>query len=176
MVTILWLLHCSLYFLTCLKFLSIKLFNGFVDNEARWRQFCWGRFAVSRWGELVTWTRGGHSGEQREVDINKQYPEDRIQCNFLPAGILPFFSICKPLKFCLQVASSIMPIFRYLSLLLLLVSRFSRVRLCAAPQTAAHQAPPSLGFSRQEHWSGLPFPSPMHESEKWKWSHSVMSN
>ena len=33
---------------------------------------------------------------------------------------------------------------------------------------AAHQAPPSLGLSRQEHWSGLPFPSPMHESEKWK--------
>ena len=34
-------------------------------------------------------------------------------------------------------------------LLLLLLSRFSRVRLCATPQTAAHQAPPSLGFSRQ---------------------------
>ena len=51
-------------------------------------------------------------------------------------------------------------------LLLLLLSRFSRVQLCATPQTAAHQAPPSLGFSRQEHWSGLPFPSPMHESEK----------
>ena len=33
---------------------------------------------------------------------------------------------------------------------------------------AAHQAPLSLGFSRQEHWSGLPFPSPMHESGKWK--------
>ena len=41
---------------------------------------------------------------------------------------------------------------------------------------AVYQAPPSLGFSRQEHWSGLPFPSPMHESEKWKWSHSVMSD
>ena len=40
------------------------------------------------------------------------------------------------------------------------------VRLCATPQMAAHQALPSLGFSRQEHWSGLPFPSPMHESEK----------
>ena len=52
-----------------------------------------------------------------------------------------------------------------LLLLLLLLSRFSRVRLCATPQTAAHQALPSLGFSRQEHWSGLPFPSPMHESE-----------
>ena len=57
-------------------------------------------------------------------------------------------------------------------LLLLLLSRFSRVRLCATPQTAAHQAPLSLGFSRQEPWSGLPFPSPMHESEKWKWSRS----
>ena len=51
-------------------------------------------------------------------------------------------------------------------LLLLLLSRFSRVRLCATPGTAAHQAPPSLGFFRQEHWSGLPIPSPMHESEK----------
>ena len=34
----------------------------------------------------------------------------------------------------------------------------------------------SLGFSRQEHWSRLPFPSPMHESEKWKGSRSVVSN
>ena len=40
----------------------------------------------------------------------------------------------------------------------------------------AHQAPPSLGFSRQEHWNGLPFPSPMHESEKWKWSRSTVSD
>ena len=59
---------------------------------------------------------------------------------------------------------------------LLLLTRFSRVRLCATPETAAHQAPPPLGFSRQEHWSGLPFPSPMHEREKWKWSHSVVSD
>ena len=35
---------------------------------------------------------------------------------------------------------------------------------------------PVPGFSRQEHWSGLPFPSPMHESEKWKWSRSVVSD
>ena len=50
---------------------------------------------------------------------------------------------------------------------LLLLSHFSRVWLCVTP---------SLGFSRQEHRSGLPFPSPMHESEKWKWSRSVMSD
>ena len=53
-------------------------------------------------------------------------------------------------------------------LLLLLLSRFNHVRLCATPETAAHQPLPSLGFSRQEHWSGLPFPSPVHEREKWK--------
>ena len=53
-----------------------------------------------------------------------------------------------------------------LLLLLLLLSLFSRVQLCATPETAAHLAPQSLEFSRQEHWSGLPFPSPMHETEK----------
>ena len=46
--------------------------------------------------------------------------------------------------------------------LLLLLSRFSRVRLCVTPQMAVHQASLSLGFSRQEYWSGLPFLSPMH--------------
>ena len=51
------------------------------------------------------------------------------------------------------------------TLLLLLLSHFSRVQLCATPWTAAYQAPPSLGFSWQEYWSGLPFPSPMCESE-----------
>ena len=35
---------------------------------------------------------------------------------------------------------------------------------------------PSLGLSRQEYWSGLPFPSPMRESEKWKWTRSVESD
>ena len=48
---------------------------------------------------------------------------------------------------------------------MLLLSHFSRVQPCVTPWTAAHQAPPSLGFSRQKHWSGLPFPSPMRESE-----------
>ena len=52
-------------------------------------------------------------------------------------------------------------------LLLSLLSHFSRVQLCATS---------SLGFSRQEHWSGLPFPSPMLKSEKWKWTRSVMSD
>ena len=44
--------------------------------------------------------------------------------------------------------------------LLLPLSRFNCVHLCATSQTAAHQASPSLGFSRQKHWSSLPLPSP----------------
>ena len=40
------------------------------------------------------------------------------------------------------------------------VKSLSRVQLFATPWTVAHQAPQSMGFSRQEYWSGLPFPSP----------------
>ena len=76
-------------------------------------------------------------------------------CPLLPAGdpkVLSVSTCCKNV---------------YLMMLLLLrLSHVSRVRLCATPYMAAQQDPPSLGFSRQEHWSGLPFPSPMHESEK----------
>ena len=41
------------------------------------------------------------------------------------------------------------------------VKLLSCVRLFVTPRTAAHQAPPSMGFSRQEYWSGVPLPSPM---------------
>ena len=51
------------------------------------------------------------------------------------------------------------------TLLLLLLSYLSRVWPCATPQTAAHQVPPSLGFSKQERWNRLLFPSLMHERE-----------
>ena len=44
------------------------------------------------------------------------------------------------------------------------------------PRDSSPPGSPSLGFSRQEHWSGLPFPSPMRESEKWKWGRSVVSD
>ena len=76
------------------------------------------------------------------------------------------------------------------------VKSLSCVQPSATPWTAAYQAPPSMGFfqarvlewgaiafsyksmefSRPEYWSGFPFPSPMQESEKWKWSRSVMSD
>ena len=58
------------------------------------------------------------------------------------------------------------------NLLLLLLSRFSHVRLCATLWTAAHQVPLSTGYSRQEDWSGLPFPSPVLEP----WGHFFFSS
>ena len=57
-----------------------------------------------------------------------------------------------------------------LKCILLLLSCFSRVRLCATPETAARQAPPSLGFSRQEHeWLAISF------SNAWKWKVKIES-
>ena len=47
------------------------------------------------------------------------------------------------------------------------VKSLSRVRLLATPWTAAYQAPPSMGFSRQEYWSGVPLPSPERLSHCW---------
>ena len=51
------------------------------------------------------------------------------------------------------------------------VKSLSRVRPSATPWTAAHQAPPSMGFSRQEYWSGVPLPSPIlmssHKIVRW---------
>ena len=46
------------------------------------------------------------------------------------------------------------------------VKLLSRVQLCTTSWTVAYQAPLSMGFSRQEYWSGLPCPSPVHESEQ----------
>ena len=66
---------------------------------------------------------------------------------------------------------------------------FSRVRPSATPWTAAFQAPPSMGFSRQEYWSGVPLPSPNNHCTNWNvflqtkfkgweryssWSHSLI--
>ena len=61
-------------------------------------------------------------------------------------------------------------------MLLLLLSRFSHVQLCVDPIDGSPPGSPVPGISRQELWSGLPFPSPMHECEKWKWNRSVLSN
>ena len=45
------------------------------------------------------------------------------------------------------------------------VKSLSRVQLLASPGTVAHQAPQSMEFSKQEYWSGLPFPSPMQRTD-----------
>ena len=76
--------------------------------------------------------------------------------------------------------SSVFYSFLSTGLLLLYSSATAAAKLLQSCPTLCNlidiEAPQSLGFSRQEHWSGLPFPSPMHESEKWKGSRSVMSN
>ena len=79
-------------------------------------------------------------------------------CDCLPASsLMP--ELTKNQVFCGTPGMSELKLISTRTLLLLLLSSFSCVRLCATPQTAAHQAPPSMAFSRQEYWSGLPLPS-----------------
>ena len=53
-----------------------------------------------------------------------------------------------------------MPIWHWVLEMKVKVKSLSRVQLFSTPWTVGHQAPPSMGFPRQEYWSGLPFPSP----------------
>ena len=62
------------------------------------------------------------------------------------------------------------------SMLLLLLSLFIHVWLCVTPQMAAHQAPLPMGFSRQEYWSGLPFPSPTGPITSWQIDGNIMTD
>ena len=56
------------------------------------------------------------------------------------------------------------------------VKSLSRAWPSATPWTAAFQAPPSMGFSRQEYWSGVPLPSPKTELRGWKDKHQTTKN
>ena len=66
----------------------------------------------------------------------------------------------KPSEFCFLFLFLLILLSSSSSFLMLKVKSLSRVRLSATPWTVAYQAPLSMGFSRQEYWSGLSFPSP----------------
>ena len=74
-------------------------------------------------------------------DPTEGSPPDSSVPGILQARILEWAAVSFPMHACM-------------------LSQFSRVRLCATLWTTAHEGPPSTGFSRQEYWSGLPFPSP----------------
>ena len=72
----------------------------------------------------------------KELDLIDKVPEELwMEARILEWVAISFFNAC-------------------------MLSRCSHVQFCATPWTAAHQAPLSMGFSRQEYWSGLPLPSP----------------
>ena len=127
---------------------------------------CWGWM-----GDLLSSLQHTKSGHLKEYVVIRSV-STATGCSFRDMGTA---QKCIILYFCIKRGVNFALVLNH-GMLLLLLSHFSRVQLCAIQQTAAHQAPPSLGFSRQEHWSGLPFPSPWHESEKWKWSRSVVSD
>ena len=97
-------------------------------------------------GPITSWEIDGETGETVETVADFIFWGSKITADG---------DCSQEIKRCLLLGRKVTT-----KLLLLLLSCFSHVRLCATPQTAAHQAPLSLGFSRQEYWSGFPFPSP----------------
>ena len=141
--------------------------NGRITGNLEMCMHAWCRFSRVRLFETL-WILT----HQAPLSMGFSGQEYRVGCHALLQGIfLTQNRTCISCNFCITVGffTAELPGKS-------LLSHFSGVWLCATPETAAHQAPPSLGFSRQEHWSRLPFPSPMHESEKWKWSRLVVSN
>ena len=87
-----------------------------------------------------------------------------VGCHFLLQGIFPTQGLNLCLLHSLPLSHLGIPVVK------VKVKLLSRIRLFANPWTVAYQASPSMGFSRQEYWSGLPFPSPYSEVKGWFFS------
>ena len=97
-----------------------------------------------------------------QAPLSMGFPRKMVSCHFLLQGIFP--TQTQRLNQCLlHWWADSLPVSHLL--LLLLLSRFSRVRLCASPKTAAQPGSPVPGILQARHWNELPFPSPVHESE-----------
>ena len=111
------------------------------------------RLCVCRASFLMTFVTGGvpHSGPQHRGYFFKIENQCLIDCAKLICIKLVVVIMCEKYR----IRNSKDPIW----VVKVQVKLFSRVQLFVTPWTVAHQAPPSMGFSRQEYWSGLPFPS-----------------
>ena len=150
--------------------LKVKLqyFGHLMQREpTHWkRPWCWERLKAGRqgddrgrdgwmasrtqwtwvWASSVRWWRTGKPGVLQSMESK------RVRHDWMTEQQQMCMHMCAFAKATPAWSTNIR--------MLLLLSRFSCVWLCATPQMAAHPAPSSLEFSRQEHWSGLPFPSP----------------
>ena len=101
----------------------------------------------------------GTVAPQAPLSIDSLGKNTGVSCHSLLQGIFPTWGLNPGLLHCRQILYHLSYPGRPI-LLLQLLRCFSRVLPCATLWTAAHQAPLSTGFSRQEYWSELPFPSP----------------
>ena len=150
----------GLHHFTYLKFLEkVKLqrqktdpwYPGLGNASGDWLKMA-AHSSILAWGIPRTGEPGGlQSTESQESDTTEwlnQQPKSKWWCEHLPRRASTNTITLRQKTKGKEIWTE----------LLVLLSHFSCVQLCATP---------SLGFSRQEHWSGSPFPSPMH-AEKWK--------
>ena len=127
-------------------------------------------------GPLVSHSRSSDSYDEslpcpvEQLQLQLPWPRVPLQGFAILSRTLTVLPLFLCLVFCFLSFSSLLHQSclsfktQLLLLLLLLLSRFSCVWLLATQWTAAYQAPPSMGFSRQEYWSGVPSPSPLRHS------------
>ena len=156
-----------------LEWVAISFSRGSSQHRDRTQVSCIaGRFFTS-WPWENSWTVFPREGRQAKwlkitmLCYAKSLPSCPTLCDPID-GSLPGFPVpgilqAKTLEW---VASSFSNAWNWKEK----VKSLSRVRLLATPRTAAYQAPPSMGFSRQEYWSGVPLPSP-----KDHWSSSYIA-
>ena len=125
-------------FLTFLKLHNIPLFKCAVTYFLICSWWIFGLFAITFktvWWDTFTAKILGGALSLREI-LLEDYPWIREERRFLYLFLAPLFAVSEWVK------------------------SLSRVRLFATPWTVTYQAPPSMEFSRQEYWSGSPFPAP----------------
>ena len=133
----------SLSIVTNTSFFSAATFNGLKGHKEVLIQYC------------------SLSQSSPEIPANTAAAKSRQSCptlcdprdGSLPGSLVPRILQARTLEW---VAISFSNAWKWK----VKVKLLSRVRLLATPWTAAYQAPPSMGFSRQEYWSGVPLPSP----------------
>ena len=144
-----WLLLCLHYFLS---YHQISEYMNILSPLLKMRKSHGNIYMiqVKMWGKLHMWTKGVAAAA-------KSLQSCPTLCNPIdgspPDSPVPGILQARTLEW---VAISFSNAWKWK----IKVKSLSRVRLLATPWTAAHQAPPSMEFSRQEYWSGLPLPSP----------------
>ena len=166
------LILCRLLFFLPSVFTSIRVFSSELALRIRWPKHWSFSFSISlsnEYSELISFRIDWCDLLATQKTLKSLHQHHNLKASALPHLDLKYLG--RYILYCMYVSTvfthkkvrGLYTLFFTSVLWRILetvkVKSLSRVRLFATPWTVAYQAPPSMGFSRQEYWSGLPFPS-----------------